>query len=155
MTPERIDLGAAEDRSVARSLPLRNVCGSALREHSCSSSASQTSWLLDAALQALALAEKRLFGVQRENIGLRKNNAHLMDALNGASRRVVAAVRLTPVGLAVYPQDGKGHDRLLQHADAAMFRDKAELRAGRRLCEMADNSGAASQERPTETRAAG
>lgn len=213
---------------------------------------------LDDALHALALAERRLFGIQRENNGLRKNNEHLMEALDGASRRAVAAVRVAQhdgltglpnrvllnkrlqlaiwhaaerqgqlalvfidldgfktvndryghrvadrllsavgariaagiraedlacryggdefvallpnlngnavadriaekirqyigrrysidgleiqigasVGLAVYPQDGESHDALLQHADAAMFRDKAARRAASSLCEM-------------------
>ncbi len=91
---DRIAMGAIEDGLVADSLPLRNVCGSALRGRAGASVPSHSSWLLDDALHALALAEKRLFGVQRENIGLRRNNEHLMQALDGASRRAVAAVRV-------------------------------------------------------------
>ena len=72
---ERIELGAAEDCAVAGLLPLRNVCGSALREPAASSRPCQTSRLLDDALHALALAEKRLFGDQRENVGLRKTTS--------------------------------------------------------------------------------
>jgi diguanylate cyclase (GGDEF)-like protein len=274
---ERMAFGAAEDSSLAASLPSRNVCGSAIREPLDSSSFSQTSGLLDDALHALALAEKRLFNVQRENIGLRKSNEHLMEALEGASRCAVAAVRVAQhdgltglpnrlllikrlqlavwhaserqgqlalvfidldgfktvndryghrvadsllsavgariagsvraedlacryggdefvallsnlkcaevvgriaenirraigrcysingleiridasVGVAVYPQDGASHDQLLQHADAAMFRDKAIRRTLGRLCEMPDDAGVANQEQPTEICAAG
>jgi len=206
---ERIELGAAEDCAVASLLPLRNVCGSALREPAVSSRPSQTSRLLDDALHALALAEKRLFGAQRENIGLRKNNEHLMEALDGASRRAVAAVRVSQhdgltelpnrlllikrlqlaishaaerrghvadnllsavgariaggvraedrasrFGIAVYPQDGESHELLLQHADAAMFRDKAARRATSALCKVAGAARATSQQLPTETCAA-
>lgn len=255
---DRIALGAIEDSRVAESLPLRNVCGSALRGPTGAFGADFTSWRLDDALHALALAEKRLFGAQRENISLRKNNEHLMEALDGASRRAVAAVRVAQhdgltglpnrllllkrlqlairnvangkgqlalmfidldgfkavndryghrvadrllsavgarcaagiraedfacryggdefvallsnldsdavanriaekirkdlgrcysidgiqiqigasVGLAMYPQDGDSHDALLQHADAAMFRDKAARRVISNLCEM-------------------
>jgi GGDEF domain-containing protein len=143
--------------------------------------------LLDDALHAMALAEKRLFGVQRENIGLRKDNAHLMEALDGASRHAVAAVRvaqhdgltglsnrLLPIKrlqrtvwhaaerrgqLALVFNDLDGfktvNDRLLQHADAAIFHDKAIRCAKDGLCEMAGDAGAANQEQPTETRAAG
>jgi diguanylate cyclase (GGDEF)-like protein len=233
--------------------------------------------LLDDALHALAQAERRLFGVQRENIGLRKNNAHLMEALDGASRRAVAAVRVAQhdcltglpnrllllkrlelaisqaatrrgrlalvfidldgfkgvndrhghrvadrlltavgariangiraedlacryggdefvallpnlnedaiagriaekirrdigrsysidgiqiqigasVGLAVYPHDGERHDTLLQHADAAMFRDKVVRRAATSLCEIESNASAPSREQPAMNRAFG
>lgn len=260
LNQEQMAFCAAEVSSLPASLPLRNVCGSALRVPADSSNINPSSWLLDDALHALALAEKRLFGVQRENIGLRKDNEHLMEALDGASRCAVAAVRVAQhdgltgmpnrlllvkrlqlaiwhaadrqgqlallfidldgfkivndryghrvadsllsavgariagsvrtedlacryggdefvvllsnlkgaavaggiaenmrrdigrcysingleirigasVGVAVYPQDGVSHDQLLQHADAAMFRDKAERRATSRLCEMAD-----------------
>ncbi len=272
LNQERIAVGAADDHSAADELPLRNFCGRALREPAGTSSPVQTSWLLDDALHALALAEKRLFGVQRENIGLRKNNEHLMAALDGASRCAVAAVRVAQhdgltglpnrlllikrlqlaiwhaaerqdqlalvfidldgfktvndryghgaadrllsavgariaagvraedlacryggdefvalltnldgdaiagriaekirrdigrryaidghqiqigasVGLAMYPRDGERYDVLLEHADAAMFRDKAARRATSSLCEMDDTSGATNRERLTE-----
>lgn len=39
------------------------------------------------------------------------------------------------IGLAVYPDDGERYDALLQHADAAMFRDKASRRVKSTLCE--------------------
>ena len=270
-------MGAIEDGLVADSFPLRNICGSALRGRAGTSVPSHSSWLLDDALHALALAEKRLFGVQRENIGLRKNNEHLMQALDGASRRAVAAVRVAQhdrltglpnrlllvkrlelaisqaakrrgqlalvfidldgfktvndryghrvadrllsavgariaagiraedlacryggdefvallpnlngdaivdriaekfrreisrryaidgheiqigasVGLAVYPHDGVRHDTLLQHADAAMFRDKAVRHAARSLCEMEGIAGASNRDLPAETSASG
>jgi diguanylate cyclase (GGDEF)-like protein len=261
---ERIAFGAAEDYPVTDSLPLGKVSSSPLHGPSGSSSPSRTSWLLDDAIHALALAEKRLFGVQRENIGLRKSNEHLMEALDGASRRAVAAVRVAQhdrltglpnrlllikrlqlaiwqaaerqgqlaivfidldgfktvndryghqvadrllsavgariamgirgedlacryggdefvallpnlngdavadrivekirknigrrysidgieiqigasVGLAMYPRDGERYDALLQHADAAMFRDKTARRAANSLCEITAIGGA-------------
>lgn len=75
MTQERIERSAGDDCADTNGLPLRNVCGRALREPAASLSPSHTSWLLDDALHALALAEKRHFGVQRENIGLRKTTS--------------------------------------------------------------------------------
>jgi diguanylate cyclase (GGDEF)-like protein len=80
---ERIAFSEARQYSIADPFQLGHDCSF------------RTSWLLDDALHALALAEKRLFGIQRENIGLRENNEHLMEALNGASRRAVAAVRVS------------------------------------------------------------
>ncbi|MGH8224389.1 MAG: diguanylate cyclase domain-containing protein, partial [Woeseiaceae bacterium] len=41
-----------------------------------------------------AIAEKRLFDVLRENESLKLNNEHLMQALEEASRRAVAAQRV-------------------------------------------------------------
>jgi diguanylate cyclase (GGDEF)-like protein len=55
------------------------------------------------------------------------------------------------VGIAVYPHDGERHDTLLQHADAAMFRDKAVRRAASSLCEMEGIAGASNREKPAET----
>ena len=255
---ERNDFGGTSESAVDDPLLRRDVCRNALRRSADLSGPGQTSRLLDDALHALALAEKRLFGVQRENNGLRKNNEHLMKALDDASRRAVAAVRVAQhdgltglpnrlllirrlqlaiwhaadrqgelallfidldgfksvndryghrvadrllsaagariaagiraqdlacryggdeyvvllsslngaatagkiaekirrdigrcysidglkieigasIGLAVYPRDGVRHDTLLQHADAAMFRDKAARRADGGLCEM-------------------
>lgn len=257
---ERIAFNETSQCSIADLFQLGHVCGNVLREPvgPRNSGRSGTSWLLDDALHALALAEKRLFGIQRENIGLRENNKHLMEALDGASRRAVAAVRVSQhdgltglpnrlllikrlqlairhaaerksqlalvfidldgfktvneqyghqvadrllsavgariaasvraediacryggdefvalltnlndpaiagrimekirrdicecysingfeihvgasAGLSVYPGDGERFDALLQHADAAMFRDKATRRATIRLCEM-------------------
>jgi diguanylate cyclase (GGDEF)-like protein len=49
---------------------------------------------LDDALLGLAVAEKRLFGALRENESLKLNNEHLMQALEEASRRAVAAQRV-------------------------------------------------------------
>jgi diguanylate cyclase len=48
----------------------------------------------DDALVDLAIVEKILFGVLRENKSLRTNNEHLMQALDDASRRAVAAQRV-------------------------------------------------------------
>jgi hypothetical protein len=69
LSHERIAMGAIEVFLVADSMPGRNICGNALRAPFGTSGSGHTSWLLDDALHALALAEKRLFGVQRENIG--------------------------------------------------------------------------------------
>lgn len=55
------------------------------------------------------------------------------------------------IGLAVYPDDGERYDVLLQHADAAMFRNKAARRATSRLCEMKSSAGAANRERLAAT----
>jgi len=49
---------------------------------------------LDDALLDLAVAEKQLFGALRENESLKINNEHLMQALDDASRRAVAAQRV-------------------------------------------------------------
>lgn len=273
MNQKRNTLDETGESSIAPPIERGHVCGSPLREPvgSSGSGLSCTSLLLDDALHALVLAEKRLFGIQRENIGLRKNNEHLMDALEGASRRAVAAVRVAQhdgltglpnrlllikrlqlaiwhaaerqgqlalvfidldgfktvndryghlvadrllsavgarigagvraqdiacryggdefvallvnlndaavagriaekirrdigerysidgleiqigasVGLAVYPGDGAHYELLLQHADAAMFRDKAARRAASGLCEMSDFPGTANQDLPT------
>ncbi|MEX0735021.1 MAG: GGDEF domain-containing protein [Steroidobacteraceae bacterium] len=46
------------------------------------------------ALRDLALAEQRLFDALRENESLKSNNEHLMQALDEASRRAVAAQRV-------------------------------------------------------------
>ncbi len=275
---ERIAVDAIEDGLIADTLPLiEKACGSILRKPADTSGHGRTSWLLDDALHALALAEKRWFGVQRENFGLRKNNEHLMEALHGASRRAVAAVRVSQhdgltglpnrlllikrlqlaiwhaaerqgqlalvfidldgfktvndrhghrvadrvlsavgariaagiraedlacryggdefiallsnlnngivadriaekvrsdigrcysidgveikigasVGLAMYPQDGECHDALLQHADAAMIRDKAARRATSSLCEMKERCGSVNVTRLTRICAEG
>jgi len=49
---------------------------------------------LDDALLALAVTEERLMGALRENESLKLNNEYLMQALDGASRRAVAAQRV-------------------------------------------------------------
>lgn len=59
------------------------------------------------------------------------------------------------IGLAVYPDDGERYDSLLQHADAAMFRDKAARRALSSLCEIDDSASAGNRERLTATCAGG
>ena len=48
----------------------------------------------DDALIGLAIAERRLFGALRENKSLKLKNEHLMQALEEASRRAVAAQRV-------------------------------------------------------------
>jgi diguanylate cyclase (GGDEF)-like protein len=48
----------------------------------------------DDALLDLAVAEMKLFGALRENESLKLNNEHLMQALDDASRRAVAAQRV-------------------------------------------------------------
>jgi len=255
---ERIALEKSGDCSVADPIQHRAGRGSPRHQVVESGNSAPESFSLEDALHALTLAEKRLFGIQRENNGLRKNNEHLMKALDGASRRAVAAVRVAQhdgltglpnrlllikrlqkaighaaerhlhlalvfidldgfksvndryghqaadrllsavgariaggvraediacryggdefvalltnlkdaasagkiaekirqdigqcysidgkeihigasVGLAVYPDDGEHYDVLLQHADSAMFRDKAARRTSSSLCEM-------------------
>jgi len=59
------------------------------------------------------------------------------------------------VGLAVYPYDGERHATLLQHADAAMFRDKVVRRAATSLCEIESNASAPGREQPAMNRAFG
>ena len=49
---------------------------------------------LDDALMRLAIAEKRLIGVLRENENLKSNSEYLMKALDATSRRAVAAQRV-------------------------------------------------------------
>ena len=49
---------------------------------------------LDDALIHLAMAEKRLIGVLRENENLKSNSEYLMKALDATSRRAVAAQRV-------------------------------------------------------------
>lgn len=49
---------------------------------------------LDDALTRLAIAERRIIGVLRENESLKSNSAQLMKALDATSRRAVAAQRV-------------------------------------------------------------
>ncbi len=91
---ERIALDESGDCSVADPIQHGAGCESSRHQAVGSGNSPHESFSLEDALHALTLAEKRLFGIQRENNGLRKDNEYLMEALDGASRRAVAAVRV-------------------------------------------------------------
>jgi len=83
-------VGWAETDSIRRA-PLPGIA----RRHSVvPSGPGRAPCSLGDALRELALAEQRLFGALRENESLKSNNEHLMQALDEASRRAVAAQRV-------------------------------------------------------------
>ncbi|MGB5132116.1 MAG: GGDEF domain-containing protein [Steroidobacteraceae bacterium] len=86
--------GGASGRANARR-PQRLLQNGASRRQPAESSSVQTDLVpLEDALLYLAVAEKRLLGVLHENESLRIDNAHLMESLDDASRRAVAAQRI-------------------------------------------------------------